>query len=60
MDVLQRASRILPKDARIRITLGDLYQQQGIFYKAEEKYEEALVVDPGNKQALQKLEQLSQ
>jgi tetratricopeptide (TPR) repeat protein len=46
-------------NSAIKVTLGDLYKQQGILYKAEEKYEQALYVDPKNKKALKKLEQIN-
>lgn len=59
MDVLERAASLLPEDARIRILLGDLYRDQGIFYKAEEKYEAALVIDPDNQGVKNRLERLS-
>jgi len=57
--VMERAEKALPKDSAIKITLGDLYKRQGILYKAQEKYEQALYVDPKNKKALKKIEQLS-
>ncbi len=55
MDVLRRAETLLPNDADIRIRLGDLYQREGIYYKAQEKYESALLIDPGNPKARQRL-----
>ncbi|MCP4723073.1 MAG: hypothetical protein GY860_26775 [Desulfobacteraceae bacterium] len=57
--VMERAEKVLPKDSAIKITLGDLYKQQGILYKAQEKYEQALYVDPKNKKALKKINQLN-
>ncbi len=57
--VMERAEKALPMNSAIKITLGDLYKKQGILYKAEEKYEQALYVDPKNKQALKRIEQLN-
>jgi O-antigen ligase/tetratricopeptide (TPR) repeat protein len=59
MEVMERAERALPMNSAIKVTLGDLYRQQGILYKALEKYEQALYVDPKNKQALKKIEQVN-
>jgi len=58
MDVLARAESLLPEDARIRIMLGDLYRDHGVLYKAEEKYEAALMIDPDNQGAKTRLERL--
>ncbi len=59
MDVMERAERALPMNSAIKVTLGDLYKKQGILYKAVEKYEQALYVDPRNKNALKKIEQMN-
>jgi len=59
MEVMERAEQALPMNPAIKITLGDLYKRQGILYKAEEKYEQALYADPGNKKALKKLDQIN-
>lgn len=56
MDVLQRAEALFPRDAGIRIRLGDLYREQGIYYKAREKYEAALLIDPDNRAAQSRLQ----
>ncbi len=58
MRVILRASELLPNDVWIRITLGDLYRDMGITYRAEEEYQQALLVSPGNKSALRRLEKL--
>ncbi len=58
MEVMERAERALPRNGEIKIVLGDLYKLQGILYKAEEKYEQALYVEPGNQKALKRLEQV--
>lgn len=59
MEIMERAERVLPMNPDIKITLGDLYKRQGILYKAEEKYEQVLYVDPGNQKALKRLEQIN-
>jgi tetratricopeptide (TPR) repeat protein len=58
MEVMERAERSLPMNPAIKVTLGDLYKQQGILYKAVEKYEQALYVDPKNTLALKKIKQI--
>ncbi len=58
MEVMERAEQALPMSSAIKITLGDLYKKQGILYKAVEKYEQALYVDPMNKNALKRIEQI--
>ncbi|WP_161626837.1 O-antigen ligase family protein [Desulfospira joergensenii] len=58
MAVMEKAETAMPENPGIKITLGDLYQRQGILYKAREKYEQALYVDPGNKKARQRIRKL--
>ncbi|WP_291460432.1 O-antigen ligase family protein [Desulfobacula sp.] len=60
MGVMEKAERTLPMDARIKITLGDLYYSQGILYKAFDKYDHALLLEPGNKKALKMIQKLNQ
>jgi O-antigen ligase/tetratricopeptide (TPR) repeat protein len=55
LKVMQRAANVLPMDAGIRITLGDLYRKMGISYRAEQEYEQALFIDPGNSKAKKRL-----
>ncbi len=59
MEVMQRAEALLPRDAGIKIMLGDLYKAQGIFYKAKAKYEAALLIEPGNERAIKRIKELS-
>jgi tetratricopeptide (TPR) repeat protein len=56
--VMLRASELLPADPGVRITLGDLYRDMGITYRAEEEYQHALLISPGNKNAQRRLEKL--
>ncbi|OQY52997.1 MAG: hypothetical protein B6230_01520 [Desulfobacteraceae bacterium 4572_89] len=60
MEVMNRAEKALPMNPGIKITLGDLYKRQGILYKAEEKYEQALYVDPENQKALKRIQNINQ
>ncbi|MBI9089262.1 MAG: O-antigen ligase family protein [Desulfobacterium sp.] len=55
LKVMQKAATVLPMDVGIRITLGDLYRQMGISYRAEQEYEQALLMDPGNREAKKRL-----
>jgi tetratricopeptide (TPR) repeat protein len=59
MYVLERAEKHLPMDAVIKVTLGDLYFKQDILYLARDKYDHALLLDPGNKHALQMLKKIN-
>ncbi|MCF6247617.1 MAG: O-antigen ligase family protein [Desulfobacula sp.] len=60
MHVMERAERTLPMDAGIKVALGDLYYRQGISYKAAEKYDHALFLQPDNKRALKMLKKINQ
>ncbi|MFO7752052.1 MAG: O-antigen ligase family protein [Desulfobacteraceae bacterium] len=57
LEVMKRGEAIFPSDPGIKITIGDLYKKQGVLYKATDKYEQALMVDPGNRRALKRLNQ---
>jgi len=59
MMTMERAEKALPMDAQIKIVFGDLYYQQDILYKALEKYEHALLIDPGNKKAAQMIKKIN-
>lgn len=59
MVTMERAEKTLPTDARIRLMLGDLYFQQGIMYKAQDKYDHALLLSPGNKHALEMIKKIN-
>ncbi|MCP4117791.1 MAG: hypothetical protein GY737_20815 [Desulfobacteraceae bacterium] len=55
LKVIRKAATVLPRDAGIRITLGDLYREMGISYRARQEYEQALLIDPGNSTAKKRL-----
>lgn len=57
METMMQAETLLPGHAGIKITLGDLYRRQGIAHKAREMYEAALMADPGNQRARNRLSQ---
>ncbi|MCD4742962.1 MAG: O-antigen ligase family protein [Desulfobacteraceae bacterium] len=59
-EVLKQGEVLLPSDSSIRVRLGDLYKKQGILFKAKEKYEEALLLDPKNRGAKARLDRLNQ
>ncbi len=59
MEVMERAEKTLPMDARIKVALGDLYYQQGILYKAKDKYDHALLLEPGNRRALAMMKKIN-
>ena len=59
MHVIKRAEAKLPMNARIKVTLADLYYHQGILYKALDKYDHALLLDPANKRALKMIKKLN-
>ncbi len=59
MHVMERAEIKLPMDAAVKVSIGDLYLQQGIQYKALDKYQHALLLDPGNKKALHMIRKIN-
>ncbi len=60
MEVMERAEKNLPMNAGIKVTLGNLYYKQGILYKALDKFDHALLLDPANKQALKMIKTINQ
>lgn len=60
MKTMERAEKILPMDAGIKVALGNLYYRQGILYRASDKYEQALLLDPENRQAMKMLKKINQ
>ncbi len=58
--VIKRAEAKLPMDASIKVVFADLYYQQGIWYKALDKYEHALLLDPANQRALKMIKKINQ
>lgn len=59
MHVMERAEKNMPMNAWIKVKLGDLYYRMGIAYKAFDKYDHALLLDPGNKRALKMIKKIN-
>ncbi len=49
----------IPENTWFRITLGDYYSKQGIIYRAQEEYEQALIIEPNNEAIKKRLQKLS-
>lgn len=58
LKVMQKAIDVLPKDAKVRLTMAALYEKLGITYRAREEYQKALTLDPGNQKAKKRLGEL--
>ncbi len=48
MESILTGEKAIPKDVRIKMILADTYRKQGILFKAREKYQEILLIDPKN------------
>lgn len=59
LKTMERAEANLPADSDVKNALGDLYYQQGIFYKALIKYDDALLLNPGNAHALKMVKKIN-
>ena len=59
LKVMRKAIEVLPDDAGIRITIGGLYEELGITYRAIEEYKKALIIDPENNNAKKRLDALT-
>ena len=57
LKIMQRAITVLPRDAKLRVTTAGLYEKLGITYRAREEYQKALALEPGNREARQRLEE---
>lgn len=56
--VMEIAELSIPDVAEFKITLGDLYRRQGILFKAREKYEQAVFIDPENRTAYGRIKEM--
>nr|NJM03123.1 hypothetical protein [Desulfobacula sp.] len=59
METMERAEKALPMDPDVKTALGDLYYQQGILFKALDKYDHALLLNPGNPHALKMVKKIN-
>lgn len=57
--VAQKGAALMPKNSYIRTMTGLAYQELGIYYRAKEEYQQALLLDPGNTGARKHLAQLN-
>ena len=48
LEIVRIAVEAVPGYARFRYWLGEHYQEQGILYRAEEEYQQAVILDPKN------------
>ena len=48
LQILQQGVQTLPKNVKLRLTLANAYEHQGITYRAEEEYRQALIIAPGD------------
>lgn len=60
VEVLRRAVTRFPENVGFHVRLGDYLKKQGIYYRAKEEYEQALLFDPGNESIRRRLEDLEQ
>jgi Tfp pilus assembly protein PilF len=60
LKIMVRATEFLPEDLAIRLKAAEAYERVGITYRAREEYEKALILDPQNRTAREKLGSLGQ
>ncbi len=58
IEVVRRGLAKAPDYAPFHIWLGDYYQKEGIFYRAREEYERAVMLEPANASYRNKLKKL--
>jgi tetratricopeptide (TPR) repeat protein len=56
--VLRKAAEVVPSHAPFHLQLGDYFLQEGIRFKAQEEYQRALMLDPGNQSAQNRLRKM--
>lgn len=59
LKVMRKAIEVLPHDVKIRVITAALYDKLGITYRAEEEYQKALALDPENRDAKRRLEEIT-
>ncbi len=58
LEIIRKGIKYLPDHAPFHVRLGDYYMQHDIFYRAEEEYKQALLMEPANAHFQRKLERL--
>jgi O-antigen ligase/tetratricopeptide (TPR) repeat protein len=58
LEVMRAGIQIFPDNTEFRYSAANLYERLGITYRAIEEYRKSLLLNPGNKTARQKLENL--
>ncbi|KJR97826.1 MAG: hypothetical protein VR65_22680 [Desulfobulbaceae bacterium BRH_c16a] len=56
--VLRLGIEKIPGNAQFHVWLGDYYNKEGITYRAQEEYRQALLLEPGNVAVQKKIEKL--
>ena len=59
LETMERAEKNMPMDPDVKIALGDIYYQQGILFKALDKYDHALLLNPENPHALKMVKKIN-
>lgn len=57
--VARKGADLMPKNSYLRTMTGLAYQELGIYYRAKEEYQRALLLDPENKGASKHLAELN-
>lgn len=58
LSVVRRAMEIMPRDVRLKVKAAMVYEELGIVFRAVEYYQDALILEPGNRFASQRLRAL--
>ena len=58
LEVMRRATELLPENVNMRIQTARLYEKLGITHRAIEEYRDALIIDPDNRNVKHRLELL--
>ncbi len=58
LEVMRTAIQYLPDNVSVRLAAARLYEEQGVWYRAEEEYQKALMIDPYNRTVKHRLKKL--
>lgn len=56
--VMRKGVESLPDNTGIRLAFGDIYEKMGMAHKAVESYEKVLMIEPNNKDARRKIDEI--